>query len=144
MVEKKQIQVAKCQNSLDDLLAAQPAILLAALPVSSRVSAADRVVIGSARNFTRELFEGLALGLRDQEGGENTAQHEEGEDLHDVVEPWGGGRAWGCAFGSERAEDDLGDDGTDFAGSGRETVGGGAVAGREAFTRDDESSSVGA
>ena len=28
-----------------------------------------------------ELFERLALGLGDQQGGENTGEHEEGEDL---------------------------------------------------------------
>jgi len=48
----------------------------------------DRVVAGRAWNLTGQLFEGLALGLGDEKSREATAQHEEGEDLHDVVEPW--------------------------------------------------------
>lgn len=40
--------------------------------------------------LARQLFEGLALGLWDEESGEDTAEHEECVDLHDVVEPWVG------------------------------------------------------
>jgi len=53
----------------------------------------NRVFVASSRgrvlrctwDFTSELFEGLALSLWNQKGGENTAQHEQREDLHDVI-----------------------------------------------------------
>jgi hypothetical protein len=48
-----------------------------------------------------------------------------------VVEPRGLVLGGGAA-GAEGSDEDLGDDGADFAGGGRDTVGGGAVAGREA------------
>lgn len=49
-----------------------------------------------------------------------------------VVEP--GGFVGGCgAAGAEGADEDLGDDGADFAGGGGDAVGGGAVAGWEAW-----------
>ncbi|KAH9822789.1 dnaJ homolog-like protein subfamily C member 21 [Teratosphaeria destructans] len=95
-----------------------------------------------------ELLEGETLGLGDEEGGEAAEQHEEGEDLHDVVEP-GGGRGGGVGVaglgaGAEGAEDDLGDDGAELAGGGGEAVGGGAVAGGEALAGHDEGGGVGA
>ena len=102
-------------NNLDDLLAAQPAVLFAALPVPGGMSAAYWVVVGGAGNLAREFFERLSLGLGDEEGGEDTAQHEEGENLHDMVKPWGCVRTWGSTFCSKGAKDDLGDDGTDLA-----------------------------
>ena len=102
----------------------------------------DRVILGCTWDLTSKLLEGLALGLGDEESGEETEKHEEREDLEDVVEPWGGCRSCWCAALAEGSDDDLGDDGTDFAGGGGDTVGGRAVAGREAFSRDDESGSV--
>ena len=98
-------------------------------------------------NFTSQLLKSLALGLRNEERSEDTAQHKEREDLHDVVEPWGGSGSGRTGFStscSERTKDDLCDDGTDFSGSGRDTVGGGTVAGGETFTRHNESGGVGA
>jgi hypothetical protein len=92
----------------------------------------SRVVLGGTRHLAGELLEGLALGLGDEEGGEDTAQHEQGVDLHDVVEP-GAFVGGGCAAGSEGSDEDLGDDGADFAGGGGDAVGGGAVAGWEAW-----------
>ncbi len=102
----------------------------------------NRIVISRAGHLTGQLLERLALSLGDQQGGENTAEHEEGEDLHDVVEPGRGGAAWGGAAGPKGAEDDLGDDGADFARGGGETVRGGAVTGREAFAGYDEGGGV--
>lgn len=102
------------------------------------------VVVGRSGNFTGQLLESLALGLRDQESGEDTAEHEEREDLHDVVEPWRWVFRCGVALGSEGAKHDLGNDGADFAGCGRETVRGGAVAGWEAFSGHDKGGGVGA
>jgi hypothetical protein len=49
-----------------------------------------------------------------------------------VVEP-GGLVLGGGAAGAEGSDEDLGDDGADFARGGGDTVGGGAVAGREAL-----------
>lgn len=90
------------------------------------------IVLGSAGNLASKLLESLALGFGDQKGGEATEKHEESVDLHDVVEPrrlvFGGGAA-----GAEGSDEDLGDDGADFAGGGGDTVGGGAVAGWEAW-----------
>jgi len=76
-----------------------------------------RVKFWGSWNFTSQLFESFALGLWDEEGGEDTAQHEEGEDLHDVVDPW---RGIGCggAAGSERSNESLSDDSTDFSCGG--------------------------
>jgi len=47
-----------------------------------------RVVVGRSWDFTSELLKSLTLGFRDEERGEETAEHEQREDLHDVVEPW--------------------------------------------------------
>lgn len=108
------------------------------------VASTDRVVVRGAWHFAGKLLEGLALRLRDEQGGEATAQHEQGEDLHDVRQPrrWVGlGRG---ALGSERAEDALSNDGTYLARAGGETVRGRPVAGWEAFARHDEGGGVGA
>lgn len=86
-----------------------------------------RIEVWRPRDLASELLERLALRFRDQEGGEQTAEHKEGENLHDVVQPGRGGLAGcacDCAAGAERAEDALGDDGADLSGSGREAVGG--------------------
>ena len=105
---------------------------------------ADRVIVGRARDLTSQLLERLPLRLRDQQRGEDTAEHEKREDLHDVVEPWRGGGSWRGSLGTERPEDTLGDYGADLAGGGRETVGGGTVAGWETFAGYDEGGCVGA
>ena len=103
----------------------------------------DRVIERRTRNLTGQFLEGLAPGLGDEIGEEDAEEHEEGVDLHDMVEPRGGivGR---CAMDADRADEHLGDDGTDLARGGGETVRGGAVAGREAFAGDDEGGGVGA
>lgn len=100
------------------------------------------VILLGAWNLSSELLESLALGLGDEEGGEDADEHEESEDLHDVVEPWGavGG---GSTAGVQGAEGDLSDDSANLARSSRDTVGSGSVAGREAFTWYNEGSSVG-
>ena len=105
------------------------------------------VKLGSTWDLTSELLEGLALGLWDEKGGEDTAQHEESEDLDDVIEPWvlsSSSGARGGTASTERTNDGLGDDRANLAGSGGETVGGGTVTGWEALSRNDESGSVGA
>ena len=102
------------------------------------------IVVGGAGNLASKLLKSLALGLGNEKGGEDTAQHEEGEDLHDVVEPRrriGGG--W-VTLGSERSEDSLSNNGADLARGGRQTVGGGSVTCREAFSRNNEGGGVGA
>ena len=103
----------------------------------------DGIVVGGAWHFAGQLFERLPFGFRDEEGGEDTAQHEEGEDLHHVVEPGGVGGACGRALLAEGPEDALGDDGADFAGGGGDAVRGRPVAGGEAFTGYDERGRVG-
>jgi len=107
------------------------------------VTSGLRVIVLGTRNLTSEFLEGLSLGLRNEQSGEDTAEHEEGKDLHDVVEPWGRvGRGW-VTLGSERAEHALGDDGTNLAGGGRNTVRGRSVAGGETLARNDEGGRVG-
>lgn len=98
---------------------------LRVVPESCAMPAAYWVVVPRAWNLTCELFESFALRFRDEQSGKDAQQHEEGKDLHDVVEPWGRGRTGGagfCAAGSERAKDGLRDDGTNLARSGRETM----------------------
>jgi len=102
-----------------------------------------RIVHSRAWDLTSQLLQSLPLGLGHQQGGEDTTEHEERVDLHDVVEPRGG-VGGGGSLGTERADEDLGNDGADFAGGGGETVGGGTVTGRETFTGGDEGGGVGA
>lgn len=127
---------------LDSLLLTSTAsFLLGSVTVS--VTSGYRVIVLRAWNFTGELFEGLALGLGDQQSREATQQHEQCENLENMIQPWGwvgGGR---MPLDSERANDDLSDDGTDLSGCSRKTVGCRTVSGREAFSRDDERCGVG-
>lgn len=53
-----------------------------------------------------ELLEGLALGLLDEQRGEDAAKHKEGVDLEDVVEP-GGGVGRGGTAGAEGGDGSL-------------------------------------
>ena len=62
--------------------------------------------VGRVVVLAGELFESLALGLGDEEGGEDTAQHEESVDLEDVVQP-GAGVGRGGTSGSERSNSTL-------------------------------------
>lgn len=89
-----------------------------------------------------QVLKSAALGLRDEESGEDTGEHEGGEDLHDVVEPRALVRVGDVAAGSERSNGTLGDDGTDLARSSRDTVRGRPVAGGEALAGHDEGGSV--
>lgn len=114
------------------------------LQIPVMVSRRVRVIVGSTRDFASKFLEGLALGLWDESSGEDTAQHEEGEDLKDVVEPRAFGGAGRGTLLTEGTEDALGDDGADLAGGGGEAVGGGAVAGWEALAGNDEGGGVGA
>jgi len=109
---------------------------------STGVASEPWVVLWGTWNLTSELLESLALGLWDQQGSEDTEQHEEREDLENVVQPWrcvGGGD---MSAGTERSDGGLGDDGTDLSRGGRETVGGRSVAGWEALSRNNESGGV--
>jgi hypothetical protein len=89
--------------------------------------------------LSRELFESLALGFWNQEGRENTRQHEQGEDLENVLN-----ESVGTTDITKTGESDLGDNSTKLAGSGRDTVGGGTVTGGEDLSRNDKSRRVGA
>ena len=97
------------------------------------VAAEGWVVLGRAGHLASKLLESLALGLGNEEGGEDTAQHEEGVDLHDVVEPRVGVGLCRVAASAEGTDEHLGDDGADLASSGGETVGGGTIACGEAL-----------
>ena len=106
------------------------------------MASGDRIIVLRTWNLTGKLLESLPLGLRYKQCSEDTTEHEEGEDLHDVVEPGGRVRLGRVALGAEWSEDCLCDDSADFARGSRQTVGGGAVAGWETFTRYDESCGV--
>lgn len=110
---------------------------------SAMVARSDGIIVGGPGHLARQLLERLPLRLGDEQRGEDTAQHEEREDLHDVVQPGRVGRAGWRTLLTERAEDTLGHDGADLAAGGRETVGCGSITGWEAFTGDDEGGCVG-
>ena len=111
------------------------------LGVVGSVSGSDWIVLGGAWHFASELLEGLSLGLWNKESCQETEEHEEGENLNDVVEPWA---CVGCcgATSTEGSNKDLGNDGPDLASSSGHTVGSRPVTSREALARDDEGGSV--
>jgi hypothetical protein len=114
------------------LLATDVLLLLTRIvPRNAHATRKSGVVFRSTRNLAGKLLESLALSLGNEERSEAAQQHEQGVDLHDVVEPRALVRSSG-ATGAERADKDLGDDGADLAGSGGDTVGGGTVASWEA------------
>lgn len=90
-----------------------------------------------------KLLKSLAGSLRDQESGEAAEKHEEGVDLEDVIHP-GSLVLVGGTVGAEDRDGTLADDGTDLARGGRDTVGGGTVAGRKDLSGNNEGGSVGA
>lgn len=100
-----------------------------------------RVVLWGTWDLTSELLKSLALGLWDEESGEATEKHEEGEDLEDVVQPWVGVGGSGTA-GTERSNGGLGNDRADLARGSGETVRSRPVASWETLARNDEGSSV--
>jgi hypothetical protein len=83
--------------------------------------------------FIREFFQCLALGLGQEQGRGDTGEHEEGEDLEDVLD-----KRVGAADVLQACEPDLGKDRTELAGGGGDAVGGRAVAGRERLAGDDK------
>lgn len=85
-----------------------------------------------------ELLKSAALGLGDEESGEDTRKHEQSEDLQDMVDP-----SVLAANILKTGEPDLRDDGTELARGGGDTVARAAVAGGEDFAGDDESGGVG-
>ena len=68
-------------------------------------------------NLASKLLERLTLGLGNEKRGEDTEEHEERENLQNMVEPWVGIVCSGTS-GFKRSNEDLGNDGTDFASSG--------------------------
>ncbi len=94
------------------------------IPPHVRRVADAAVAAGVVRRggFAGELLERYTFGLGDQERGDRAAEHEEGKDLHQAVEP---GRAGGAGLAVRRGvldqegrRDDLGHDGTDLAHGG--------------------------
>ena len=110
---------------------------------SAMVARGDGIIVGSPGHLACQFLERLPLRLGDEQRGEDTAQHEEREDLHHVVQPGRVGRAGWRTLLTERAEDALGHDGADLAAGGGKTMRCGSITGREAFTGDDEGGCVG-
>lgn len=100
-----------------------PLLLVRRVVDARHTTRQSRVILGGTRHLAGELLEGLALGLGDEEGGEDTAEHEQGVDLHDVVEP-GALVGWSGAASAKGSDEDLGDNGADFSGGGGDAVGG--------------------
>jgi hypothetical protein len=100
---------------------------------SSLVTATIAVVLRSSRSTSDalvahipihgEVLERTALGLGDEEGGENTREHESRENLHDMVEPWVRVGCGGVATNAKWRDSTLRDDRTNLSGGGRDTVG---------------------
>lgn len=90
----------------------------------------------------REVLEGAALGLRDEESGKDTCKHESGIDLHDMIEPWVGILSSRTAC-TKWCNGSLSDDAANFAGSGGDTVGRRSVASWETLSWNNERSCVG-
>jgi len=86
-----------------------------------------------------QLFERLSLGLGNQQRRENACQHEEGEDLENMVD-----ESIGTTDITKTGEADLGNNSSKFARSGRDTVGGRTVTSGEDLAGDNESGGVGA
>jgi hypothetical protein len=57
-----------------------------------------------------EVLEGSALGLWNEKGGEDTGEHEDGENLHDVVEPRAGVVGCGVAANAQGRDGTLSND----------------------------------
>jgi len=85
-----------------------------------------------------KVLEGEALGLGEEEGREDTSQHEEGEDLENVLE-----ESVLAANVDETREADLGNNGTELARGSRDTMAGRPVSGGEDLAGNDEGSGVG-
>lgn len=93
--------------------------------------------------FFGQFFQGLSLGFWDTEGGQHTEQHEKSKDLHDVVQPTSLLQALGnTATVLQGTNTGLCNDGTDFTGSGRQTVSSGSVSGWVTLTWDNEGGGV--
>lgn len=103
----------------------------------------DTVVRVGIVILATELLKSLAGSLGNQESGEAAEKHEEGIDLEDVIHP-GSLILVGGTVGAEDGDGALTDDGTDLARGGRDTVGGGTVAGREDLAGNNEGGGVGA
>lgn len=92
-----------------------------------------------------QLFEGLSLGLGNEEGDEESTEHEEGENLHDVVKPTSGGlTVSSTVVVNQSTNNDLGDNSSDLTSSGRDTVGRRSVSGGEHLSGNNEGGGVGA
>lgn len=87
------------------------------------------------------LLKGHALGLGDEEGGQETEGHDTGKDSEQLGQE--GVLAGLTTDLSDLVEEEGGQDGTELARGGRDTVGGGADTGGEDLTGDDEGGSVG-
>src|SRR5258708_1022263 len=88
--------------------------------------------------FEREFLKGLGLCFRKKEGREDTGEHEQSKDLQDVFDEFP--RSTDIL---ELTEPDLGDDSTQLATSGGDTVSGRTITSGEDFSRDDECGCVG-
>ena len=62
-----------------------------------------------------EVLQSPPLCLRDEQGGEDTSEHEGREDLHDMVQPRVGILLGNMASGSKGSDSTLSDDGANLS-----------------------------
>lgn len=134
--------MSKSLDILLSLLLADVLLFRGVLTSDSTTTRKYRIVLWSTRDLTSKLFQCQALSLWDKESGEAAQQHEERENLKDVVEPRAGVGRCG-ATSTERSDGGLSDDGSDLAGGGGDTVARGTVASWEALSGHDEGCRVG-
>lgn len=87
--------------------------------------------------FVGKLFEGLESSLRKEERGADSSEHEEGEQLENVVEP-----SISAADILQASETNLSDNGAELATGSRDTVSRGPIPSWEGFAWNDEGSDV--
>lgn len=80
-----------------------------------------------------KLFQSLSFCLRNKQGREDTCEHEQGENLEDVVD-----KGVLSSVVLELEGKDLGHNGSQLARGGRDTVCSGTVAGGEELSRNDD------
>jgi len=88
--------------------------------------------------FIREFLKRLAFRLRKKEGRKDATEHEQSKYLQNVLDEFPGSTDI-----LKLTEPDLGDNSTELAAPGGDTVAGRTITSGEGFSRDDESGCVG-
>jgi len=133
---KKTNPKSTTEKEKESAFAVATRLLLLSMTIQSVLGVVVRS--GSKVILVRQLLQSLALGLGNQEGDNETDEHEQGKDLEQL-----GDEGVGTTAILQLRETNLGNDGAQLAGTGGDTVTGGTVTGREDLTGDDEGGRVG-